>query len=114
MEIGKLPAFFVCVLLFLSTSYTYKTSRHVFKAKCSSFSSGINWQRKLSINKISPMGKILLCFQLITLKKIPDLTQGDKIYHNCFGFVREWGFPLLKSLQGLHLPLSYLTDHLDS
>lgn len=100
--------------LYIHTYYTYKTSRHVLKAKCSPFSSGVNWQRKLSINKISPMGKILLCFQLLTLKKNPDLNREDKSYHNCFGFVGEWGFPSLKSLQGLRLPLSYLTDHLDS
>lgn len=102
MEIGKLPTF-VCLFV-LNTSYVYK-ARDVFKAKCSSFSSGIKLQRKLSINKVSPMGKILACFQLLTLKKNPKLKHEDEICHNCFVFLGEWGFPSLKSLQGLHLPL---------
>jgi len=70
------------------------------------FSSGINLQRKLIVSKISPIGKILACFQLLTSKKNPELNHKDKICHYCFVFVGEQRFPPLKSLQGLHLPLS--------
>lgn len=90
MGIGKLPTFFF-VCFFLNTSCLYKGG---------SFCSGINLQRKLSINKISPMGKTLACFQLLTLKKNPQLNHKDKICHKCFGFVGEQSFRSLKSLQG--------------
>lgn len=96
---------------FLNTSYIYK-AKDVFKAKCPS--SGISLHRKLSMNKISPTDKILVCFLLLTLKKNPEVKHEDKICQNCFVFVGKWGFPSLKSLQGLHLPLSHLTDHLVS
>lgn len=76
MERGKLPRFgrvlvFSSVFGFFSEYiciYTciYK-ARDVFKGKCSSLSSGINLQKKLSINKVSPMGKIFACFQLLSL-----------------------------------------------
>lgn len=62
--------------------------------------------RENSTNKVSPMGKISVCFQLLTLKKNPKLKHEDKICHNCSGFVGEQGFPSLKFLQGLHLLLS--------
>ena len=99
----KITYFLVCSVL--NTSSMYK-ARDIFKATCSSFCSGINLQRKLSINKISSMSEILACFQLLTLKKNPELKHEDRICHYRLIFVGEQGFPSLKSLQGLHLPLS--------